>query len=113
MGPPGYQVEAAVLGLDALNLPAPVPLVLHGQFDGDPLDRIVTNHRGEVPVVPLRVRNDPPAAEMLDVGHGAVAFQLDLPATVQAVVQVLKRLFSLRSRRAGPDPGKSNRTTRR
>ena len=52
----GDQIEAAVLGFDAFDLPAPRPLVGDRGFHGDPFDLIVADHRRDLGIVALGVR---------------------------------------------------------
>ena len=63
----GNQVEAAVLGLDALDLPASRLLVSARPLDRDPLDLVVADHRGQGGTRPLGVRHDPGPTQVGDV----------------------------------------------
>ena len=74
----GDQIEAAVLSLDAFDLPALGLLVGDGGQDSDTLDLIIANHHGQAGRGPLGVRQDPGVADALDVADGALALALEV-----------------------------------
>ena len=64
--------------------------------DGDPLDLVVADHRGQLRAGSLGMGQDPGPAQMRDVGDGAVSFQLQFAlAVLEAVVQLVEVLLGL------------------
>ena len=69
----------------------------------DLLNLVVPDHGSQLRAGPLGVGHDPGAAEMRDVGNGAVAFQFQLaPAGFEPGVQLVQVLFGLRDHAIEP-----------
>src|SRR5690554_2479458 len=88
------QVVAAVVLLDAFHLPASSSLVGYHLLYCDALDLLVTYHRGNAGLVPVRVRKHPCPPVMLDIGNCTVLllFQF-LQTTLQPVIQFVQPLL--------------------
>jgi hypothetical protein len=92
----GDEVEAAVIFLNAFDDTALGFFVVDGDLDGDLLDFRVGDHGGDVGGGALRMREDPGAAQVLDVANHALLFAAEFGAAgFEPAVEFIEAVLDL------------------